>query len=349
MSRLLPAWFGILVSVAAAQQPQEALALNDRGLAAEDRGEYIEAERLFRQSLEIWRSLGAGFQAHSATVLINLADSLCSQGRWREGEQVLQEGLVLNRRTLGPKSIRTLTNMNLLGSVFFTLDEPERAAALYNEALPLERANFPGDIQLARTLLGLASLRLAEGKTGDAVALADEGLEITLKAKGENDPETALAYAKLAGIHRGGGHLERALPLFRKARVIYEQTLGPTNPMTASLWSQEGLALLADGKPTLAADELKRAVAVLSRCSGCDFAVSAAQRNLAILRLRQKKYREADTLLSEALARQEKSSSRPGPEMVSTLQVLSEVREKENRHEDAAKLRDRAATILSYR
>jgi hypothetical protein len=35
--------------------------------------------------------------------------------------------------------------------------------------------------------------------------------------------------------------------------------------------------------------------------------------------------------------------------MVSTLQVLSEVREKENRHEDAAKLRDRAATILSYR
>ena len=45
---------------------------------------------------------------------------------------------------------------------------------------------------------------------------------------------------------------DRALPLYRKARFIYEQGLGPSDPRVSAILSQEGLILMAEGKLALA-------------------------------------------------------------------------------------------------
>ncbi len=89
--------------------------------------------------------------------------------------------------------------------------------------------------------------------------------------------------------------------------------------------------------------------ALRQSCPSCVPELAIAENNLGVLRLKQKRYAEADELLTHVVALQEKSVAKPGLEMVDTLRNLSLVREKEQFHADAARLRSQAAMLLSYR
>ena len=243
---------GVLTVIAAVAQPKEALDLNERGLAAAQRNENVEAERLSRESLAKWRQLGPEYEPHIATTESNLAHTMCAQGKRREGAKLFQDAVALFRHSLGVKDLRTVTTMNLLGGVELMLGETDAATALFEEALPIERELYPDDLQLARSLGGLAAVKMQTGKTAEALPLAEEALQIALKTGGEESLDAALAYASVAEIHRTAGRPDRALPLYRKARALYERLLGPTHVRVASMLSQEGLVLMADGKLSLA-------------------------------------------------------------------------------------------------
>jgi len=340
---------GVAGVVAAAAQASVGLDLNDRGNAEYGRGNYAEAERLHNQAVQVWRALGPGYQAHMAASLVNLGLALCAEGKRREGVDAYEQALALNRRSLGPKHIRTLSNMNMLGCVSLMLGDSDRAAALFAEALPVERELYPNGAELALTLAGLASLRLREGRPEEALPPAEEALSLALKVE-EDGLNAALMYFLVAEIHRTAQRPERALPLYRKARFICDRILGPVNPQGASILSQEALVLMTDGKLSLAEQSMKRALDLLARsCPECVVEQATAENNLGQLRLKQKKYAVADQLLSHALALQEKALVRPGLETANTLQALALAREGEHRYDDAAQLQQRAAAILAYR
>jgi hypothetical protein len=61
-----------------------------------------------------------------------------------------------------------------------------------------------------------------------------------------------------------------------------------------------------------------------------------------MLRIHQKRYRDADGLLTHTLALRENFTTSPGPELASTLQLLASVREKERMFDDAKRLKNRA-------
>ena len=83
--------------------------------------------RSYRESAGIFRSLGPPFEAHLSIELFNLAESMCWQGKWREGDGVFDESLTLSRRALGPKHIRTVADLNALGNVPMMLGDMPRA------------------------------------------------------------------------------------------------------------------------------------------------------------------------------------------------------------------------------
>ena len=111
---------------------------------------------------------------------------------------------------------------------------------MLKEALPIERELYPEDIQTARTLEALSNLLIRREKGREALPLAEEALKITIHAAGEDSVDTALAYSCVAEAHRFAGSPERALPLYRKARSLYEKTLGPDHPRVASLLEPGG-------------------------------------------------------------------------------------------------------------
>jgi len=336
------------VAVAAAQTP--VADLNDLGNQAMDRRDYPAAESHFRKAIEEFRALGPKYEAHLAASLFNLATAVCARGERAQGAGYYEEALALHRRSLGSRHLRTMTNVNRMAGNYLTLGDVERAERLYAEALPVERELYPNDVQLAHSLGGLAAAHLRKGQTADVLTLAEEALEVARKAAGDSSLDAAQMYASVGEIHRTFGRPDRALPLYRKARFIYEKTLGPADPRVSSTLSQEALILMGEGKLTLAEQALNRALEGLGKsCPSCVPEVSVAENNLGLLRFKQKRYREADQLLSHALSLQETYLAKPAREMADTLHNLAVVREKEQLHADAVRLQNRATMILGLR
>jgi tetratricopeptide (TPR) repeat protein len=322
---------------------------NDRGLEAAKRGAHAEAEDLYRQAIEGWKAKGPEFDAHLATTLLNLGQSYCAQGKRREASILFEESLVKYRRIFGVRNEWTLTAMNLLGAVYLMLGDSSRAAPLFEEALPLEREVLPANVQLARSLQGLATINLNAHNLDAALAQAEEALKVALAAEGEKSMDAAMAYATAAEVHRISHRYDRALPLYRKSRAIYETLLGPEHPRVASLLSQEGLILMTDGKYGLAEKDMVRSLEIVKKaCPGCTYELWVGECNLGLLRYKQKRYAEADVLLSHSLEIQEKYTPHPGPDMVGTIQALAATREKLRRFEDARRLSQRATMLMSY-
>ena len=97
---------GLLIAMltaitAAAQTPAEtAQSLNTQGNQVAESGNNIEAERLYKEAIEIWRSLGPAYQAHTAGTLLNLGVAMSSEGHRAAAVKVLEEALALHRRAL---------------------------------------------------------------------------------------------------------------------------------------------------------------------------------------------------------------------------------------------------------
>lgn len=329
--------------------PQRGKDLNEIGLKAVARGDYAAGVAAMSESLKIWQALGHNFQPHAVIESLNLGDALCAEGKWDEGSKLFDQALDLSRHALGANHLLTVTSRNRIANVFLLQGQLERAEPIYIEALAIERQLYPHDIQTAHTLAGLGALHSREAKPDVALAEAEESLEITLREAGENSTEAGMAYANVAQLHNLAGRLDRALPLWRKARAIFERNLGPAHPRVASVMSQEGLALLQENKVALAEPEIAGAVDLLTKAHATNVELAVAQHNLGLLRMKQKKYSAADQLFSQALALEEQYSVEPGPEMASTLEQLSNCREKEHRLDDAARFKSRANSILSYR
>jgi tetratricopeptide (TPR) repeat protein len=320
------------VTYAAAQtQPQEsesrrAMDLNESGMRAAENRNYAEAERDYRASSQLYRSLGAPFEAHLSIVLFNLAESICGEGRWRESQSAFEESLTLAHRALGPAHIRTIAGLNALGHVKLMLADFDGAEALFTEALAAARQLKKPDTQLAYALAGFSSLRLRANKPEEALPFADEALRVTIESEPAESLETATMYANVGRIHRAAGRPERALPLLRKARAIYEKTRASADPRYASVLSEEGLAFMDEGKFATANAGMKSAIALLEKCSGCGFELAIARNNLGLLRFQQKKYVEADDLLRKALEAEERYSPVDAAQIGRTKSALEQVR-----------------------
>ncbi len=319
-------------------QTNRAMTLNDRGVEAAAHSDYAQAERLYREAIEIWRGMGPSYAPHTATGLFNLGSVLCSEGDVRQGVHVLEEALGLNRGSVGAKHIRTVRNLSLLGYAYVQSGDLDRADAVLTEALGIQRELYPDDVAMAETLLSLSLSRRLRGSLDEALQLGEEGLSAALRVGGELTSDAALAYENVATIHRLAGRPQRALPLFRKARFIYERTLGADSPPLDSLLSQEGLALLEDGETALAGQEMSRAVRALVLAGpASEYRLATAEDNLAILRLRQRKFADAERLLNDALSIEQRLPSRPVFETNTTMELLAQLRKAQRR--DAAAVR----------
>jgi len=331
---------------AGAAQPEAARERNERGLQAYERREYAEAERLYREAISMWESLGEAYAAHLGIVRCNLGETLTAQGKRLEALPELEASVALLRRSLGVRHLDTLTAMNLLAATELAIGKDAAAGALLEEALPIERALYPEDAQLAHTLTALTCLHLRQGRPVEALPFGEEALTLAIRAAGADSLDAALAYAAVAEAHRSAGHPERALPLYRRAEELYRKNLGPQHPRVASTLAEEAFILIGEGKLATAERQLLDGLAILDRsCAACAIERWELDVNLAVVRARQGRYGEADRLLSAGLALLETAEQGPTADLASTLRALAIVRRKEKRFEEADGLDHRAAAL----
>jgi tetratricopeptide (TPR) repeat protein len=265
--------------------PHQAMILNQQGLEAWNRSQFEEAERDYRGAIDIWRKLGRNFEPHLVITSMNLGQALFGQGKAAEGSRVFSEALAVSRK-LGPKHLRTVGIMNMLGNTSVVLGDDAHAQGLFDEALAIERELYPGSIELVHTLDGLAGLSLRRGDTDAALPRAEEALSLVLRLDGENSGAIATNYGLVATVHRVAGRPERALPLFRSARALMEKSGQSDSPPYAAVLAEEALALLDDGRPLAAEKNLLRATGILAGCGGCRWQLAVAEEDLRYVKAR---------------------------------------------------------------
>jgi tetratricopeptide (TPR) repeat protein len=339
----------VFIAHAAFAQPQAARDISNQGLDAYTRRDYAAAERLDREAIAKWEVLGEAYAPHLGITRMNLGQVLSAKGHRDEALSELRQSVALLRGALGVRSMQALVAMNLLAGLDLALGDDAAASELLNEALPIARELDPEGIQSVRVLVGFAGLRIRDRRFDEAQSFADEALRIAIHADGEDGIDTALAYGTAAEVHRTAGRPERALPLYRRARAIYEKRLGPEELRVAAVLTQEAVVLIGDRQFATAERELKHSLGLLDRvCPACTVERWNAESAMGLLRTRQGKYAEADRLFSHILTLQEAAQPRPAGALAETLNSLAFVRRKERLFEDADRLTRRAAT-LSFR
>jgi serine/threonine-protein kinase len=232
--------------------------------------------------------------------------------------------------------------MTLLGEVYGTLGQFDRAADLLQPALELRRRELrSSDPELARTAHLLAQMRHIQGRLDEAEALMREALDIRRRELGERSGwvgitlddlgdllhtrgelveaetvlrralaiegaagfSTATAERHLANVHRDRGASDAAEALYRRSLAATEARFGAVDPIASLTRSELAFLLAETGRHDEAEALLLQNFSIYETLYPDGHAmVGTTFRNLGILRLREGRPEEALESFERALS-----------------------------------------------
>ncbi|MCA9655383.1 MAG: serine/threonine protein kinase [Myxococcales bacterium] len=143
--------------------PELAAQYNNYAVVLVGRGDLAGAQAQLEQALEIYRK-SMGEHPGTALFLDNLGGLLMVRGEYERGRQLIEEGLAMRQKTLGPDHPQVANSLSNLGNAYERAGDWGAAKRSYERALAvLEKSGGPDTPQVAGALLNLGVLALREG------------------------------------------------------------------------------------------------------------------------------------------------------------------------------------------
>ena len=331
------------------------------------KGDFPGAERVARELAEEGRRVFGADHTNMAASLSILGGSLLKQGKYPEAESVFRDSLAIYERRSGPDSVNTASALNNLALVLERAGDYAGAELLLRRSYRiLEKTLGPNHPDTATTLSNLGRVLDSQGKFGAGSALVAEGKPAgpALAPAGDN-PQLLMARAEEL-ISRG--EYGQAETLHDRVLAIYERTLGPEHPLTATGLSNLGNVRYLQGKFSEAETAHRRALAIREKVlgpnhpdtatslnnlanvlfeQGKDDRTSAAeQRARASSGQRVQSISEVEGLYRRALAIQERALGPEHPALANTLNNLAAMLDQQGKFSESEPLQRRALAIL---
>jgi tetratricopeptide (TPR) repeat protein len=207
----------------------EGLSLNSLGNVYQAQGNWNEAFDCYEQSLQLKRVIG-DVQGEGLS-LNSLGNVYRSQGKWSEALDCYEQSLQICR-VIGDVQGEALS-LNSLGNIYRSQGKWHKAIDCYEQSLQIKRAI--GDVQgEGLSLNSLGQVYQEQGKWNEAFDCYEQSLHIS-RAIGDGHGK-GLSLANLGVLYRLQKHLDRAIPLWRKALT----KLHPDSPeyATVTQWLQ---------------------------------------------------------------------------------------------------------------
>lgn len=212
-----------------------------------------------------------------------------------------------------------------LGKVLYEGGDYQEAEEVLRRALELT-AREPGPLwQVVGQLVSLAAALLRQGRVGEAMALLERTLDLSLRTLAEgqastSDPVFATLLGTLGTAYHSAGRLDDAASLLKRAQEMQEQTLGAQHPALAvtldnlaGVYQSQGLLIDATALLERSRD-IRQATLGLSHPQ-----VAVALNNLALVYRDQRRFLEAEALLLRAEAIFAEALGPTHPELSVTL------------------------------
>lgn len=202
------------------ENPDDALLLNETGLALYKAGKYVEAEPLYQRSVAIWeKSLGKD-HPYVATSLNNLASLYRTQGKYEQAEPLFIRSLAIRGKAYGKDHPSIANSLNNLAGLYSTQGKYEQAEPLYQRSLAIREKSLGKDHpDVALSLNNLAALYYEQGKYEQAEPLYQRSFAIWEKNLKDHH-YVALSLNNLAYLYTAQGTLNKVEPLFQKSLRI---------------------------------------------------------------------------------------------------------------------------------
>jgi esterase/lipase superfamily enzyme len=331
-----------------AKSPLLAVCLNRLAGLYRDAGRYDEAERNYKEAIEIRRSVDPDQYPDS---LNDLGLLYWDISRYGEAEQLFKQVVGLYREKLGPNHEYVATAATNLGLLYRDMGRYEDAenVMLQGKTIREKLTTSTRDEDIANSDSNLAGLYRDMGRPAEAEPLARKALALREKLFGRDHPVVASSMNVLAEIQRVRGHSDEAEELLNSALAIRKKAFGADNLRVATNLNSLGAVYESQGKLSAAEKAYKAALAIRERQLKPRFPfhpdLATSQANLGALYKAQMRYSEAEPLLRSALAIREKTLGPAHPDYLKTLMLLGDLLRAQGRQGDADPLFDRAQSI----
>jgi serine/threonine-protein kinase len=241
-----------------------ALALNDFGLLNHTRGNYPEAERLYRRSIELQHSSVGEDHPNVLPPMSNLGWVLQLMGRFDAADSILRQTLALRRRVLGERHSLIAATLHGLGEVAFQRGAYAEAEEHFAQALDIRRERTPANsATIADLIQRMASVSAALGRTQEADDRYAEAIRLLEDAGLDDGLAMARVVNNQAILFENAGDRVRAARSYRRAWQIYRSRLGDQHAFTAIVQSNVGHVLMLQDSLATAEPLLRESLAAL--------------------------------------------------------------------------------------
>jgi len=214
---------------------------------------------------------------------LRLGRFLVEDGKFSAARQFDQTGVAIYTKIFGLDNPRTLTSMNNLAVVYWTLGQFEKAVEMGEKVLSTRQTIFGRDHPATLTSMNnLAAVYLGLGRLKEAKELTEAALEGCQTTLGKEHPNTLRSMGNLAQKYREDGQVEKAAELHKKVLGARERTLGLEHPVTLVTMNNLAVMYLKSGQVTEAAELNKQVLEVRQRMLGMEHpATLVSMNNLA--------------------------------------------------------------------
>ena len=203
-------------------------------------GDWADAERLYRTSVDMWtKTLGAD-HPFVARGLDGLADVAASQGRFDDARRLHEQILAMRRRTLGPAHPQVAWALASLAAVSSKAGEPATALRFANEAAAAFAKSGAGDDpdRYAQALELRGLLQASAGYAQEGRANLEKALTERSRSYGRTHPLVASTQLSIAEVDFAAGSKDAAL-----AGALDAERQGRTHLLFTARYLPERIAL----------------------------------------------------------------------------------------------------------
>ncbi len=300
------------ISLRLADQPEEVRiavgnAIRELGQSVVNHrnGNFQEAERQCRQSLEIFTDAIGKQNPLTANATDMLGVIIGAQGRFSEAADCHAKAREVNVQTFGNNHPDTARSLSNLAVSLDRLSQYARAEAIHREAEEIAKST-KHEHRLALCSGAYATHLHLRGMHSEAEIRFRQVLDIRQRIDGDSHVETALAWSNLANNLDGQNRFEEAESSHRQALTIERLNLGDDHPDVAQ--RLHDLACNLDNQNRYGEAERlhQRAIAIREQTSGPE-AIAQGLNSLAMNLDGQGKHVTAEALHRRALRLYERS------------------------------------------
>jgi CHAT domain-containing protein/Flp pilus assembly protein TadD len=222
--------------------------LSNLAVSYKAKRDFVKAESMYLQSLNIFKEVKGENNDDYATLLNNLAILYDDQNMDEKAEKLFLQSLEIRKKLLGENHPDYASSLNNLAGLYFKQGKYEKAETLSVQFVNIRKEvlgeNHP---DYATALHNLAMLYNEEGKYEKVEPLYLQSLNIYKKNYGENHPDYAGSLNQLASLYEHQGKYQKAETLYLQSLNIYKEIYGENNLKyggtlnnLASLYQEQG-------------------------------------------------------------------------------------------------------------